>query len=185
MFSMIKSDIVITRSNATWFSVRHCSVWSRTQIRCFDKFVAWLTRFWPWVKTGIGCRWYWPWFAWFANWMGWKLHWPPSARAARCASLRKVSGPTQSARIHAKRADPRKARGLRYECAGRQVRGSSRNAWAAVQLRAPHWVRGPQLRGEVSGPHYPRTSPAPVMQCPRNATTVPLACAAIARHVKG
>ena len=88
----------------------------------------------------------------------------------------------QSVRAHAKCAGPRKVRGLCYECAGRQVRGRARNAWAAVQLRGPHWVRGPQLRGDVSGPHCPCTCPAPAMQCPRNATAVPLAWAAMSRN---
>ena len=31
MFSIIKSDIVITRSNVTWFSIQHCSDWSMKQ----------------------------------------------------------------------------------------------------------------------------------------------------------
>ena len=150
-------------------------------------------RFWfrPGVKNGFGFRQYWAWSAWIAYWMGSKLHGKghqcmgrqarrlQSAPAhAKMRGPRKVRGPTQRARVHAKRAGPRKVRGLRCECGGRQVRGRARNAWAAVQLRGPHWVRGPQLRGEVSGPHCP----ALASQCPRNATAVPLAWAAMSRN---
>ena len=163
MFSIINSDIVITRSNATWFSVQHCNVWSRTQIRYFDKFVAWLARFWPWVKTGIGFRWYWPWFAWFANWMGWKLHRPPSVRAAKCTSPRKVRGPTQCERTHTKRAEPRKARGL-HECVGR---GSI--ARAALSARAAIAWRG---EWDALPPHLPRTWHEMPTQCNRGSTRV-------------
>ena len=122
------------------------------------------------LKNCIGFRWYWPWFAWIANWMGWKFH----GTGHQCMG-RQVRGPTQNARAHAK-------------CVGcamsarRQVRGRTQNAWAAVQLRGPHWVCGPQLRGEVSGPHCPLTSPAPAMQWPRNATAVQLAWAAMSRN---
>ena len=106
-----------------------------------------------------------------------------SARAyAKCAGPRKMRGPTQNVRAQAKCAGPHKASGLRYAGGGRQVRGHARNAWAAVQLRGPNWVRGPQLRGEVSRPHCPRTSPALAIQCPRNATAVPLAWAAMSRN---
>ena len=110
------------------------------------------------------------------------MYGPRSARVAKYVISRKMRWPTQSTRTHARCAGPRKVRGLRYECGGRQVRGRARNAWAAVQLRGPHWVRGPQLRGEASGPHCPRTSPALAIQCPCNATAVPLAWAAISRN---
>ena len=120
--------------------------------------------------------------------IAWKrisMHGPPSARVAKVASPRKMRGPTHNARNH---ADPRKVRGPAQSAQaalwvrGRQVRGRARNAWAAVQLRGRHWVRGPQLRGELSGPHCPRTSPALAIQCPRNATAVPLAWAAMSRN---
>ena len=99
-----------------------------------------------------------------------------------------MRGPTQSARAHAKCAGPRKVRGHTQSARaalwmrGTPMRGRARNAWAAVQLRGPHWVRGPQLRVEVSGPHCPRTSPALAIRCPRNATAVPLAWAAMSRN---
>ena len=114
--------------------------------------------------------------------IAWKrisMYGPPSARAAKCVSQRKTCRTTQSARTHAKCAGPRKVRGLCYECGGCQVHGRARNVWAAVRLHWPHWMRGPQLRGEVSGPHCPLTSPALAIQCPRNATAVPLAWAAM------
>ena len=130
-------------------------------------------RFWfrPWVK-----KWYWLQiilgvicldsilnglkFAWKSI----SMHGPPSERVAKCAIPRKMRGPPK------KCADPRKVRGLRYECGGRQVRGRARNAWAAVQLRGPHRVRGPQLRGEVSGPHLPLTCHSMPSQCNRGST---------------
>ena len=90
--------------------------------------------------------------------MGWKLHGKIST--PRSAGL-------QSARAHAKCTGPRKVRRLRYECAGRQVGGRERNAWATVQLHGPHWVRGPQLCGEVSGPHCHSTCHAMPAQCNR------------------
>ena len=105
-------------------------------------------------------------FAWIANRIGWNLH----GKGYQC--MGREARRLQSVRAHARCVGPQKVRGLRYECAGRQVRGRARNAWAAFQLHGPlwvcgpHWVRGPQLRGEVSGPHCPRTSPAPAMQLP-------------------
>ena len=83
-----------------------------------------------------------------------------AAKRAGC----KVREPTQNARAHAKCVDPRK------------VQGPSQSERAAL------WVRGLQLRGEVSGPHCPRTSPALAIQCPRNATAVPLTWAAMSRN---
>ena len=62
------------------------------------------------------------------------MHGPPSARAAKCASPRKVRGSTQSARARAKCsgcfmsardakcADAREMRGPRFNCAGRTER---------------------------------------------------------------
>ena len=97
--------------------------------------------------------------------MGRQAHGLQSARAhAKCAGPRKVRGPTQSARA---------ALWVRE----RQVRGRARNAWAAVQLRGPHWVRGPQLRGEVGGwaalpTHLPRTCHSMPTQCNRVSTRV-------------
>ena len=155
---------------------------------CFGEFVAWSTGYGNGsesplgLKNGIGFRWYWAWFAWITNWMGWQL----IGKGYQCVGCQARG--LQSARAHTKCAGPSKVRrptqsaGLRYECGGRQVRGCAQNTWAAVQLRGPHWVRGPQLRGEVSGPHCPHTSPAPAIQCPRNATAVPLAWAAMSRN---
>ena len=174
--------------------------WNATRLEtrrygcCFGEFVAWSTGYGGGsdstlgLKNGIGFIWYCV-ICMDSKLNGLKIAYkrismdgPPSARVAKYAIPRKMRGPTQSARTHAKCAGPHKVRGLRYECGGRQVRGRTRNAWAAVQSRGPHWVRGPQLRGEVSGPHCPRISPVLAIQCPRNATAVPLAWAAMSRN---
>ena len=177
--------------------------WNATRLEtrrygcCFGEFVAWSTGYGGGfdsvlgLKNGIGFIWYWAWFAWIANWMGWKLH----AKRYQCMG-HQVRG-LQSARSHAKCADPRKVRGPTQSARaalwvrGRQVRGRARNAWTAVQLRGPHWVRGPQLRGEVSGPHC-RTAHAPPPHLTFNAHAMQPRFhsrgprwAAIARHVKG
>ena len=176
--------------------------WNATRLEtrrhgcCFGEVVAWSTGygFWfrPWVK-----KWYWLYIILGVicldsklnglkiAWKRISMHGPPSARVAKFTRPRKMRGPTHSARTH---ADTRKVSGPAQSARaslwvrGRQVRGRARTAWAAVQLCGPHWVRGPQLRGEVSGPHCPRTSPALVIQCPRNATAVPLAWAAMSRN---
>ena len=183
--------------------------WNATRLEtrrygcCFGEFVVWSTGYGGssdstlWLK-----KWYWLYIILGVICMDSKLnglkiackrismYGPPSARVAKYAIPRKMRGPTQSLRTHARCAGPRKVRGLRYEYRGRQVRGTARNAWSAVQLRGPHWVRGPQLRGEVSGPHCPAHAPPPhlpfnahAMQ-PRFHSRGPR-WAAIARHVNG
>ena len=135
------------------------------------------------LKNCIGFRLYWPWFAWIANWMGWKFH----GTGHQCMG-RQVRG-LQNARAHSKCVGPRKMRGPTPSArAALWVRGtqSARTHAKCVGRGSifcgPHWVRGPQLLGEVSGPHCPLTSPAPAMQWPRNATAVQLAWAAMSRN---
>ena len=189
-FVVIKVQISIFLKVFKCHEVRNPSVWLLLWQICGMINRLW-RRFWfhPWDK-----KWYWLYIILGVICMASKLnglkiaykrismYGPPSARVAKYAIPRKMRGPTQSAQTHAKCTGPRKERGLHYECGGRQVCGRARNAWAVVQLRGPHRVHGPQLRGEVSGPHCPRTSPALAIQCPPNATTVPLAWAAMSRN---
>ena len=142
------------------------------QYGCWQ-FVAWSLRYGGGSNSELGSqnricfRLQWPWSPCVANWTAQILHGPNS----RCIGRKKLTR-------------PRKVRGLRYGRAWHQVRVRARNLWAAVQLRRPHWVRGRQLRGALSGLHSPRTCPALAMHCPRNATAVPLVWTAIARQVK-
>ena len=127
---------------------------------CFDKFVAWLTRYGGVsdshlvLKISIDFRLHWAWLAWIANWMGWKFHgkgYQSMGRQVRglqsAWAHTKCADCSTSAR-DAKCADVREMRGPRFNCAGRT---------------------------ECAGP-------ALAMQCPRNATVVPLAWAAMSRN---
>ena len=117
--------------------------------------------------------------------IAWKrisMHGPPSAGVAKCASPRKMRGPTQSARAHAKRggcvmsagdakcADARKMRGPRFNCAGRTE--------CAGQNCVERWVG---CTAHAPPPHLPLN--AHTMQ-PRFHSRGPR-WAAIAWHVKG
>ena len=169
---------IVSKCNFIYFA----KFWNATRLEtrrygcCFDKFVAWFTRFWPWVKTCIGFRWYWPWFAWIANWMGWKFN----GTGHQCMG-RQVRG-LQNARAHSKCAGPRKMRGPTPSAwAALWVRGtpSARThakcvgrgsiAWAALSARAAIAWRG---EWAALPTHVPRTCHAMATQCNRGPTRV-------------
>ena len=110
------------------------------------------------------------------------MHGPPNARVAKCASPRKVRGPTQSARTHAKCAGPRKVRGptqsswaalwvrgtpsarTRAKCVGRgSIARAALNERAAIAWRG-EWAALPT--------HLPRTCHSMPTQCNRGSTRV-------------
>ena len=138
---------------------------------CFDIFVAWLILCGVVLILNLAA------ISLVANERAREIH----GSRCRCMGAKwlgnKMRGPTQSTRTHVKCAD-----GLRYKCEGHQVRGRARNAWAAVQLHGPHWMRGRQLRGAWVG----RTVHAFPSHLPRKPRFRPRGprWAAIARHVK-
>ena len=128
-----------------------------------------ITRFWPWVKNGIGFRWYWPWFVWSQiEWVENCMEEDINAWAAKCMGC-KVREPTQNARVHAKCAGCiMSARTPSAQTSAKCV-GRGSTARAALSARAAIAWRG---EWAALPTHFPCTCHAMPMQCNRGSARV-------------